>query len=185
MTVFGPWSQLLEICGALAKDRAVTKASSGYWSSPSDFTLIFICEDNQWYFSFLVWRKFDITLLAGGSNTREVSGELCCPLTPEQPVLLCFSILSSLIYPWLCWLGTVWLWAVMLRRALALFILLHIFWCGDISLRDYCFLFWFRYHLSSSAIYAVPNTGGQEVQSWRWRNRSGLVLHVSQWHHIC
>lgn len=134
------------------------------------------------YFSFLVWRKFDLTLLAGGGNTVGVNDELCCPQTPEQPALLCFSVLSSLTYLWLCWFGTAWLWAVMLRRTLALFIHLHTFWCGCISLRDSCFLFWFRYLLSSSAIYAVPNIGGQEVQSWRWRNSSGLVLHVSQRH---
>lgn len=95
-----------------------------------------------------------------------------------------FSILSSLTYPWLCWLETAWLWAVMLRRALALFVHLHTFWCCYIPPRNSCFLFWFRYLLSSSAIYAVPNTGGQEVQPWRWRNSSGLVLHVSQWHQI-
>lgn len=42
------------------------------------------------YFSFLVWRRFDLTLLAGGGKTLGGSGELCCPLTPEQPALLCF-----------------------------------------------------------------------------------------------
>lgn len=133
-------------------------------------------------FSFLVWRKFDVTLLAGGGNTLGVSGELYCPLNPEHPALPCFPILSSLTYSWLCLLGTA---CDQLRRALAFFIHLHTFLCGYISPKDSCFLFWFRYLLSSSAIYAVPNTGGQEVQSWRWRNSSGLVLHVSQWHQIC
>lgn len=42
-----------------------------------------------------------------------------------------------------------------------------------------------RYLLSSSATYAVPNIEDQEVQSWRWRNSSPLVVHTSLWHQVC
>lgn len=91
-TIFLPYSQLLEICWTLPKDRVVTKTSVISGADQGTYFPL-TCEDNQqcfWPCMFLLWRKLDLTLQEGGGNALGVSGEVYCPLTPEQPALLRF-----------------------------------------------------------------------------------------------